>query len=176
MVPYGRIYYLIFHKVELDLQSWSWFPLYTVITMGAFGAFFSRLTYILQYWDRLPLREIQSAKGLMALFLRGSVGMCGAVVVFFFLKSGLVGGGLFPNFENIGVDVLNYPMGDTPAAKAAAKAGEVMQGIVPSKDLALLVLWSFVAGFSERLVPSILSKTETSFEGAASGVGGSTSK
>jgi len=35
-----------------------------------------------------------------------------------------------------------------------------MTFVVPSKDLALLTVWCFLAGFSEILVPSILAGTE----------------
>jgi hypothetical protein len=47
-----------------------------------------------------------------------------------------------------------------------------MSFVVPSKDLALLTVWCFLAGFSESLVPSILSSTERQFaESTASGKG-----
>jgi len=35
-----------------------------------------------------------------------------------------------------------------------------MSFVVPSKDLALVTVWCFLAGFSESLVPSILTSTE----------------
>jgi hypothetical protein len=47
-----------------------------------------------------------------------------------------------------------------------------MRTIEPSKDLALLAIWSFLAGFSERLVPTILANTEASFANTASGAAG----
>jgi hypothetical protein len=59
-------------------------------------------------------------------------------VLYFFLRSGLLGGSAFPQLTTL----------DT--------AGEV-----PRKDLALLIIWCFIAGFSEKLVPSLLEKTES---------------
>jgi hypothetical protein len=38
---------------------------------------------------------------------------------------------------------------------------------LPSKSLALLTFWCFLAGFSERLVPGILSGTEKQLGDAA---------
>jgi hypothetical protein len=35
------------------------------------------------------------------------------------------------------------------------------------KNLGLLVLWSFIAGFSERLVPNILTQTEIRLGGTS---------
>jgi hypothetical protein len=41
--------------------------------------------------------------------------------------------------------------------------------ILPNADLALLVVWSFLAEFSERLVPSILQSAEGSIRDNAQG-------
>jgi hypothetical protein len=41
------------------------------------------------------------------------------------------------------------------------------QIILPSQHLSLLIVWCFLAGFSERLVPNILASTEKTLSDAA---------
>src|SRR5271165_735734 len=81
MIPYFKIYFRSFQG-RVDLQFWASLPLYTVLTVGAFGAYFSRLIEILRRGDELSIRELQSSKMWSSLFLRGAVGMCGALIVF----------------------------------------------------------------------------------------------
>jgi hypothetical protein len=77
----------------------------------------------LRYWKALPY-----------IFLRSCIGVCGALILYFFLQSQAVEGKIFPQLDGL-----------------ASK--------VPDKDTALLIMWSIIAGFSESLVPSILSTT-----------------
>jgi hypothetical protein len=176
ILPYAWIF-VRSSQNQVDLSSfWAALPLYTVITSGAFGAYFSRLIDIQRKGDSLSLRGLQAMKLWSSLFLRGAVGMCGAVVVFFFLRSGLLAGGVFPDFTKLGFDYHTYSalMLQSTGGPDTVKATDIMHTIEPSQSLALLAMWSFVAGFSERLVPTILSKTEASFSDAASGVAGNT--
>ena len=102
VIPYAWIYFRSFQN-NIDLRFWASLPLYTVLTVGAFGAYFSRLIDILRRGDELSIRELQSSKMWSSLFLRGAVGMCGALIVFFFLKSGLITGGIFPEFSQFAI-------------------------------------------------------------------------
>ncbi len=159
ILPYIYIYLRIWmgdDKYTLPFDSWAWLPLWTAITSGFFGAMFSRLLYLQSNWDTLSLGSLKDARDYSSILLRGSVGMTGAIVVYYFLLSGVIGGGLFPRFEEIGLNQLSFK---------DQKAGSdivALRLVLPNVQLALLVVWSFLAGFSERLVPSILQTTEAS--------------
>jgi hypothetical protein len=133
------------------------FALYTASVSGLLGAFFSRLLTIQRDWSRMPLDEIFLNQEISYSLLRAGVGVCGALVMFFFFKSGLIEGALFPKLENMSMDFI-YTSN--------------MAFAVPSKDLALVTVWCFLAGFSESLVPSLLANTERQIsEGGGSGKG-----
>jgi hypothetical protein len=154
LFPYGFIYVSIFRGQEPALASWSGLPLYTALTAGLFGAFFSRLLYLQQNWNTFTLGAIMDARDFTSILLRGCVGMTGAAIVYFFLQSGAMNGALFPKFGEVGFDQVSFP-------KDAATPVIPIRLFFPNAALALLVVWCFLAGFSERLVPSILESTES---------------
>jgi hypothetical protein len=162
LLPYLVLYYSIWHGNGDPIGKWAWFPIYTAATAGLFGALFSRLLYLQSNWDALTIGGFKDAREFTSIILRGCVGTIGAVIVFFFLKSGVIQGSLFPTFSSIGIE--RFALKDKPSGDLIA----TLNLYYPTKDLALLVVWSFLAGFSERLVPSILRDTETTL-GKASG-------
>jgi hypothetical protein len=117
---------------------------------------FSRLLFLQTNWNALSLGALKDARDFSSILLRGAVGMTGAVVIYYFLLSGVIGGGLFPEFKEIGLHQLKFK--DTSSGEDSV----ALRLILPNAQLALLVVWSFLAGFSERLVPSILQTTEAS--------------
>ncbi len=84
LFPYGFIYIRIFAGHEPALAFWSGLPLYTALTAGLFGAFFSRLLYLQQNWNGFTLGAIMDARDFTSILLRGCVGMTGAAIVYFF--------------------------------------------------------------------------------------------
>lgn len=65
----------------------------------------------------------------------------------FLLHAGIITGSFVPDFSNMTI-VSHIPPDHLPAT------------FLIGKELSLLIVWSFIAGFSERLVPSILGRTE----------------
>jgi hypothetical protein len=136
---------------------WSLFALWTALSAGLLGAFFSRLISIQGQWAKLTLDEVFLHREWPYTLLRAGVGVCGALIVYFFLRSGIAEGALFPAFAAIKIELVQIH--DTGAVP--------MTFVMPSKALALLTFWCFLAGFSEKLVPNILSSTESRLTDAA---------
>lgn len=190
VAPYAYLYYSTWRDADYSISSWGALPLYTAMISGLFGACFSRLQYMQANAEQLSLGDLKNAREWTSILLRLCVGMSGALIVFFFLQSGIVAGSLFPEPHKLGLQSYSVPLaGDLAnsadrvmqdAGKAADAANAVapppspapgvrpgerpLRLMLPRPALALLVIWCFLAGFSERLVPNILSSTETSFQ------------
>ena len=138
-------------------RLWSLFALYTALTAGLFGAFSSRLNGLQRQWADMSLDEVFLQREWPYTLLRAGVGVCGALVVYFFLRSGIAEGALFPKFEEIRIELVNV----------AADGAIPMAFVMPSRSLSLLTFWCFLAGFSETLVSRILKSTEEDLTNAA---------
>ena len=143
-------------KAEFDNTHFAaQFGLYTSALFGLLGALFSRLLTVMQPRKALAIDELYNAATFRYILARGMIGILGALVVYFFLQSGLVEGNVFPKFRELGLEAIS-PGGDNWPTRF----------MLPSRGLALLIVWSFIAGFSESLVPTILSSTERQLGGA----------
>ena len=111
------------------------------VLAGCWGAAFSMLSSLR---DRLEASDLDALKVLRARWVLGSrvlIGAGAASVLYFFFVSGLVSGSAFPDL------------------KAATSSTDWQLN-----TFALLVVWCFIAGFSERLIPGLLAKTEGRLE------------
>jgi hypothetical protein len=141
-------------------QLWPLFTLYTAVTAGLLGAFSSRLKGIQRQWANMSLDDMFLQSDWSHTLLRGGVGVCGALIVFYFLGTEFAKGTafevFFPCFQKIGIELVGATHGQVVP----------MESWIPTKDLSLLMFWCFIAGFSETFVSTILNNTERTLSDA----------
>jgi hypothetical protein len=110
---------------------------------GAFGASFSMLTGLKTRFDQSSFDDLKLARTNALIVSRIVIGAAAAAILYFFIRSGLVAGAAFPKLDGA----------------AALEVGA----------FAHLVVWCFVAGFSEKLIPTLLAQAEARADGGARG-------
>jgi len=144
-----------FDSWPLTRASFSGFTL--TLCAGIMGASFSTLTGQGAIVATTDITEVRTATGYQMIFLRLGVGVGAAAVLYFFFESGLLEGQLFPRLERIGFQRVEAVGGPGVLAENANYGTSV-----PNADLSKLVVWSFLAGFSEKLVPTLLNRVKAS--------------
>ena len=112
---------------------------------GALGATFSMLTG-LKAVAKSRLSDLKLIHRFNYLLIRSFIGVCAALIFYFFVQSEFfkVSGELLPTLP------IKLPNEGDPMSTTYA-------------DMSVLIVWCFIAGFSEKLVPNLLSKTADSF-------------
>jgi len=134
------------------IEQFPNYGLYTAMSFGLLGAFFSRLIS-LQFTRGLTVEDAENLFSVASLTIRAAVGMCGAAIMYFLLNTKILGL-IAPDLTK-----LSYSVEDVQTVLVAAHV------LIPSKDWCLLVVWSFLAGFSEQLVPDSLARAEAEASG-----------
>jgi hypothetical protein len=116
------------------------YGLYAACFFGLLGALFSRLSAFQASYATLEYDSLINLFQKNALYIRLLFGMIGSLIIFYAIMGNLLGGQLFPVLDHLTF---------TPKEK-------------PNGDFAKLVIWCFLGGFSERLVPDFLIRTEVS--------------
>ena len=145
------------------VASFPNYGLFTAISFGGLGALFSRFLVLQQSDLQVSVDDAAAYYSFRYILLRVIVGIVGAIIVYFFVGTGLVEGDLVPKITRLSFQpaVLD-PNGQKGVLTLFGRL--TLTAMVPTKDFALLVIWSFLAGFSERLVPNLLSTTSERIE------------
>lgn len=136
---------------SFDRIGWSYTGFSIAGATGFVGAVFSMMT---SHRDRHGASSIEEAH-LMArrrtIALRIAIGGTAAVALYFMFETGLVSGEAFPKLDQLGFRKI-----------ALSSETNLRLGVwVPTADLCKFIVWSFLAGFSEKLVPKLLSRAES---------------
>jgi hypothetical protein len=115
--------------------------LVTVIGMGVVGAFFSRLTRFQTDFSGLRFAEITNNYRIWVLVVRLLCGGIGAIIFYYLLRSGMLKSAVLPDWAALD---MSRPSSDPK--------------LTPVTEWSKILVWSFLAGFSERLVSSSLDK------------------
>lgn len=112
----------------------------TSLMAGYMGACFSMLISLKGRVESISLQEMDNLHSLHFILTRIITGIGAALICYYFFRAEILSGSLFPDFSQKQEISLN------------------------SQTFFTLIIWCFLAGFSEKLVPSILSSTEAQID------------
>jgi hypothetical protein len=112
---------------------------------GTLGATFSMLTGLQTRIEASAIYDLNMMRAITMLMARALVGAGAACVIYLFFSSGFLSGSAFPDLSGTN-DLKDCGLGKGACLK--------------SSTVSLLVIWCFIAGFSEKLVPGLLAKAE----------------
>ena len=125
------------------------------LVSGLFGASFFMLIQLQTTYRLGTYNSIRTLWSWPLIFLRCAVGIGGACILYFFYETELLGGTLWPDLHELRVEHV-----------------KVASGIrFPNKDLSLLIIWSFLAGYSQTLVQSVLDNTQRTYSSSDQPIG-----
>lgn len=154
---------------HLLFSSTPVFGLLMVAAYGLLGAFFSRVMMFQTQLATIGFEDVMNTYQGRMIHVRLLYGTIGAIIFYFVLRSGIIGGSAFPDLSkiSIGEQVVWKSAASSiePASDNTKLAASGLTILAPTIDLAKLLVWSFLAGFSERLVPETLEKTTAKSNG-----------
>ena len=149
------IFFLLVYAFDPEhINNVAKFHIIGVLVAGILGAYLSRMIAFQRSLDTLVYDDLRNGYSYYSLLIRIILGLVAALTLYFMFMGNIVSGELFPKIEIkdfFFISSLQGTDGKTPS-----------YFVFPTINLSKLLVWSFLAGFSERLVPDQFTKLENS--------------
>ncbi len=107
--------------------------IYTAITAGMMGGLFSVLVGLRKSIRNASLPDLRIMKGKTFILSKAAIGGGGGLILYYLLEGQVLSGSIFPAMSS--------------------------EHVWSDQTYALMIVWCFLSGFSEKMVPNILSAT-----------------
>lgn len=149
----------------IEFENLRFYYIFTAATSGILGATFSQLTSIQSRVQAATIDQVRAMSQLGYILARSVVGAGAGLIMFYLMQSGLLSGAFFPAFIHTAEVLLQHQQDFEALSKNAygiSQAVESSYGIgtlvQPAQGLSLLIVWCLLAGFSEKMIPGILTR------------------
>ncbi|EYD74499.1 hypothetical protein Rumeso_03795 [Rubellimicrobium mesophilum DSM 19309] len=137
------------------LENLGPYHMIAVMWCGLAGAFLSRMILFQRVLATIGAEEIATEFSHFAIILRLIIGTLGALVMYFLIVGQVVDGDFFPDWT---ADSHVWQRFGSSFAAAGQTSSEDFNLV--STDFAQLLIWSTIAGFSERIIPDRFARME----------------
>lgn len=148
---------------SLEFENLRFYYTFTAATAGILGAGFSQLTSIQSRMQAATVDQVRAISQLGYILARAVVGAGAGLIMFYLVQSGLLSGAFFPEFIHTPEELLQYKesinlLSENSYAVSQAVESTYAIGTLaqPAQGLSLLIVWCLLAGFSEKMIPGIL--------------------